>query len=387
MKLETLKDLLEVQNRKKLFNNTLSFLEGLNNFDRLTYEAHETSEGIIPIIFAANSLDVNNVKYVKVFIGAQHNEYNGLFAILDFLKKIHEQEVNLNQILGDKQILIFLPLMNPHGFLNPSRENKSGYYLKDGTNLNRFWRRTFAPKYNNLCDDQKEYPIPEHAKIVKKILKKYWEREDISIYILDFHETSLLKRFQDDLSVGLKKESIIYKFDHWLKESIIKNMMMLYDIKYFREPLFFKCNSSADHNHISLSIKQLDTVHEKLLEYIVENQKKLPFYFCYSDRSKEYCEKLALNVYNRLKSNLWETTSPSFNHKFHDHGCFVKMGDATTRPNVYSMELESRKQFFDLFEEIEKSKTEPDYFTNKLKKVNLSIELALETIRELIRLF
>jgi len=276
--------------------------------------------------------------------------------------------------------------MNPHGFLNPSRDNKSGYYLKDGTNLNRFWRRTFAPNYNNLCDDQKEHPIPEHAKIVKKIIEKYWEREEISIYFLDFHETSLLKRFQDDLSVNLKKESITYKFDHWLKESIIKNVMTLFDIKYFREPLFFKCNKTIDHKHINLSIKLLDIVYEKLLDYIVKNQKKLPFYFCYSERSKVYCEKLASNVYSRLKNKLWDTASPSFNHKFHDHGCFVKMGDATSRPNVYSMELESQKQFFDLFEEIEKSKADPNYFTNKLKTVNLSLELALDAINELIKL-
>ena len=386
MNLETLRKILDLNQRESLLIDILKFFDELNTKEKISYEKYETSEGIIPVIYIANSLEVNKVKYVKMFVGAQHNEFNGLFAVMEFLRMIQENKVNIKEILNNEQIIIFLPLMNSYGFLNPSKQNKSGYYLKDGANLNRFWRREFAPEYKNLCDDQNEYPIPEHAKIVKKILKKYWEREDISIYILDFHETSLLKRFQDDLSVGLKKESIIYKFDHWLKESIIKNMMMLYDIKYFREPLFFKCKPSEDHNHISLSIKLLDTVHKKLLEYIVKNRDKLPFYFCYSDKGKEICERLANIVHNKLKNKLWETNFPVVEH-FHDHGCFVMMGDATIRPNVYSMELESQKQFFDIFEEIEKSKTEPDYFTNKLKMGNLSIELALETIKELIRLF
>ena len=386
MNLETLRKILDLNQRESLFKDILKSFEELNTIEKISYEKFEISEGIIPVIYVANSLEVNKVKYVKVFVGAQHNEFNGLFAILEFLRMIQDNKVNIKEILKKEQMIIFFPLMNSYGFLNPSKQNKSGYYLKDGSNLNRFWRREFAPEYKNLCDDQNEYSIPEHAKIVKKILKKYWEREDISIYILDFHETSLLKRFQDDLSVDLKKESISYKFDHWLKESIIKNVMMLYDIKYFREPLFFKCNSSADHNHISLSIKQLDTVHEKLLDYIVKNRDKLPFYFCYNDKSKDFCERLAKNVYNSQKENLWETNFPKIKH-FHDHGCFVMMGDATKRPNVYSMELESQKQFFDIFEEIEKSKTEPDYFINKLKMVNLSLELALETIKELIRLY
>ena len=99
--------------------------------------------------------------------------------------------------------------MNPYGFLNPSKDNKSGYYLKNSSNLNRFWRRTFAPEYKNFNDDQIEYPIPEHAKIVKKILNKYWVKEDIPIYVLDFHETSLLERIPKELNRELKKNLII----------------------------------------------------------------------------------------------------------------------------------------------------------------------------------
>lgn len=386
MNLKTLKKILDLNERESLYKDILRFLEELNNFDKISYQKFEITEGIIPVIIITKSFDPNKIKFVKVFISAQHNEYNGLFAILDFLKQIQKQEISIEDILNDDQLLLFFPLMNPYGFLNPSTENKSGYYLENGTNLNRFWRRMFAPEYDNFCEDEIQYPIPEHSKIVNEILKKYWEREDISIYLLDIHETSLLKRFQIELSEGLKEESIAYKFDHWLKEAIIRNVMTCYDIRYFREPLFYKCKPSADHNHISLSIKLLETVHEKLFQYIKENQNKLPFYFCYSDKGKETCERLANIVYKKLKDKLWETNFPCVKH-FHDHGCFVKMGDATSRSKIYSMELESQKQFFNLFEEIEKSKSDPNYYKNKLKSINLSIELSVETILALIKLF
>ena len=63
------------------------------------------------------------------------------------------------------------------------------------------------------------------------------------------------------------------------------------------------------------------------------------------------------------------------------------MSDATSRPRVYSMSLESEKHFFNIFEEIEKSKSDPNYFNNKLNLIDVSIELALETIKEMIKLF
>ncbi|MFW9897703.1 MAG: hypothetical protein ACFFDO_00385 [Candidatus Thorarchaeota archaeon] len=386
MKLETLKDLLNISRRQKLFEKILNFLEHLNNLNDVVYETFIVSEGTLPIIYIGKDFDIDKVKYVKIFVGAQHNEYNGLFGILEFLKMVQNQKISVNEILKEDQILIFFPLMNPYGFLNPSIHNKSGYYLKDGTNLNRFWRRTFAPDYNNYNDDHIEYPIPEHANIVKKILKKYWEKENMPIYILDFHETSLLERIPKELSKNLMKESISYKFDHWLKEGIILNVMELYHIKYYKKPLFFKCTPSANHNHISLSIKQLDTVFEKLLEYMTTNKDKLPFYFCHSEKSKDCCENVAKKVYNKLKDKLWETNYTAVKH-FHDHGCLVMMGDATSRSNVFSMELESQKQFFDLFNEIEKSQNNSNYFEKKLKSINLSIELAVESILTLIKTF
>ena len=91
-------------------------------------------------------------------------------------------------------------------------------------------------------------------------------------------------------------------------------------------------------------------------------------------------------VYDKLKNKLWETYFPAFDHSFINHGCFINMSDATTREKVISMELESQKQFFNIFDEIEKSKSNPNYFEKKLYLINLSVELAVETIKEMISL-
>jgi hypothetical protein len=386
MNLKILKSLLDLPNRQILFDKILEDLEDFGNLDYVSYQSFPIKEGSIPILTIPEVLDISQVKYVKVFVGAQHNEYNGLFGILKFFKHLKLQKIKSKEVIKENQLLIFLPLMNPHGFLYPSKDNKSGYYLQNGANLNRFWRRIFAPEHENSEDDLNGYSIPDQIIIVKNFLEKYWKKDYISIYFLDFHETSLLYRHLIDLSLKLNLDSITYKFDHWLKERIIQNIIKLYNIGYYKEPLFYKCKSDPNHTHIGLSIKQIDAIYEKLQEYTVNNQGKLPFYFCYSERSKTYCQKLANYVYSKLSDKLWETKYPAVEH-YHDHGCLVMMNDATNRPNVYSMELENQKHFFNIFEEIDKSKTDPNFFGEKLKSINLSIDLAVETIMEMISLF
>jgi len=385
MNLETLKKLLNISDRKTLYDEILKKLQSFNNLEHVQYNEYEISDGKIPVLTITKNLDINQIKNVKLFIGAQHNEYNGLFGILEFFEILQEGEIKTSDVFQNKQILIFLPLMNPYGFLNPQKNNKSGYYLRNGENLNRFWRRAFVPEFKNGMEDLDEYPPPEQVKIVKDLLDDFWKNETIPIYILDFHETSLIKRFLIELNKNL---SPYYKFDHWLKEGIIFNIIKLYNIPYSRNPLFFKCNPSADHTHINLTYKQIETVSEKLQEYLSENNGvgKLPFYFCYSNKSKDYCRRLANIVYDKLKNKLWKIYFPAFDHSFINHGCFINMSDATAREKVISMELESQKQFFNIFDEIEKSKSESNYFEKKLDLINLSIELALETIKEMINL-
>ncbi|MFX1503498.1 MAG: hypothetical protein ACFFDH_21220 [Promethearchaeota archaeon] len=386
MNLDRLKTLLDISNRNNLFTQILNELEQVKDLDFINYRTFKISDGIIPLIEIADNSEFEDIRHVKLFIGAQHNEYNGLFSILKFFKLVQEGKIKLRKYVRSDQILFFFPLLNPYGFKNPNKNNKSGYYLKNGTNLNRFWRRAFTPEYKNNINNLNKFPIPEQVIIVKDLLQKYWDNEEIYLYILDFHETSLLERFPIELSSNL---NLFYKFDHWLKEGMLLNIMKLYNIPYYRKPLFFKCNPNADHTHLNLTHKQFEIVFEKLHDYISKNQGKgkLPFYFCYSDKSKDYCLKLANIIYNKLKEKLWETYFPAFNHSFINHGCFVNVSDITSRPRVNSMELESQKHFFNIFEEIKKSKSEPNYFEKKLNLIEVSIELALETIKEMINLF
>jgi len=386
MDFETLQKLMDINNRHAFFNELLTLFKEYEGIENINYKLVKISDGKIPIITIENS-EVNDcIKHAKVFIGAQHNEYNGLFGILEFFDLVRGSKIKITEITKNNQILIFMPIMNPYGFLNPSKNNKSGYYLKNGTNLNRYWRKLFAPEYINKEENLDEYKVPEQSIILKNLLQKYWDDENLWLYIMDFHETSLMQRFLKKLSENFKRELYTYKFSHWLEEKLILNIIRLNKITYFREPLFYKCVPSSNHTHINLTIKQIDFVYEKLQEYIVRNSEKLAFYYCYSNRSKEYCEKLARKVYNKLREKLWETEFPSYEHKFHDHGCFVNMNDATSRKRVYSMELETQKQFFNIFEEIEQCKVNPNYIEKKLKSINKSIDLVIETITQMIQL-
>ncbi|MFW9820107.1 MAG: hypothetical protein ACFFE5_10910 [Candidatus Thorarchaeota archaeon] len=386
MNLETLKALLDISNREILYKKILKELELVKKLNNTSYQIYQRSEITIPVIKIAKNSILDECNHVKIFIGAQHNEYNGLFSMMKFFKLLREKKIELNEAVKSDQILIFLPLLNPYGFRNPKKSNKSGYYLENGTNLNRFWCKAFAPDIRDENDDLNDKPLPEQVIIVKKILQKYWDKHNINLYILDFHETSLLERFPIELCKNLNP---FYKFDHWLKEGIILNIMKLYEIPYYRKPLFFKCNPYADHTHLNLTHKQFERVFEKLKEYISRNKGKgkLPFYFCYNDKSKDYCLKLANIVYNNLKEKLWQTYFPAFNHTFINHGCFVNMSNLTSRPNIYSMELESQKHFFNIFQEINESISDPKYFEKKLNLINVSIELALEAIKVMINIF
>jgi hypothetical protein len=382
---EMLKRLLNLPKRNILYNEILKEFRRINTIEKFEYKQFKIEDGIIPVIKTTNQSKNNEKKVIKVFLAAQHNEYNGLFGILEFFREVMKGKLNIEQYFEKDQILFFFPLMNPYGFLNPSKKNKSGYYLKDGENLNRFWRSTFAPEYKNNEVDLDN--VPEQAIILKNILKKYWFNKDTRIYFMDFHETSLIERYMFKLSQNLISESYTYKFNHWIEERIIKNIIKIYDLPYIRHPLFIKCNVNADHSHINLSPTAIKLVYEKLQEYIVQNIRKLPFYFCHSENTFEYCNDLAQKVYNKLKDRLWQTKFLTYDHKFQNHGCFIKMSDVTTRKYVYAMELESRKQFFDIFSEIEKSETQSNYYEDKLNDINVGIDLVKRTIIEMTHQF
>ncbi len=107
MEIETLKGLLDTANRQQLFEEILKQLKEFGNSDYAKYDLFETSEGPIPVVILSKKIEPQNVRNVKVFVGAQHNEYNGLFGIIEFLKLIEKKEINITKILENDQTLIF----------------------------------------------------------------------------------------------------------------------------------------------------------------------------------------------------------------------------------------------------------------------------------------
>jgi len=51
------------------------------------------------------------------------------------------------------------------------------------------------------------------------------------------------------------------------------------------------------------------------------------------------------------------------------------------------MELETQKHFFNIFDEIEKSKADINYFENKIRMIKMSIQLVVESINEILTLY
>ena len=92
MDVKTLKKLIDLPARNEFFTEILEFIESLDQLDYIYSKIHEIPEGKIPIIHVKKSMDFNEVKYVKLFVGAQHNEYNGLFGILELFQQIKNKE-------------------------------------------------------------------------------------------------------------------------------------------------------------------------------------------------------------------------------------------------------------------------------------------------------
>ena len=124
-----LEELLDLANRGVLFDKIMRELKYYGTLNNCQYLKFETSEGNIPIIIIGNPQNFEEVKCVKLFIGAQHNEYTGLFGIMEFLRRLNNSLIPMIEVVSNNQIVIFAPLMNPYGFINPTKEAGSKWVL------------------------------------------------------------------------------------------------------------------------------------------------------------------------------------------------------------------------------------------------------------------
>ncbi len=376
---DILNKLLIPQERKKLLNEIFNKLELFNKSDFVELEYLKISDGKIPVLTINKPKSLDQLKRVFIFVGSQHNEYSGLFGMISYLTESVSTN-NSELLLKDKinTMMIFFPLMNIYGFLNPRPDNKSGYYLKNGDNLNRYWRNTFIPNYIEKDEDNNPYIIPENALVFKNFIQEYWER-DLEIFLIDFHETSLLRRFTEDM---VKNLNAFYKLEHYYKMWIVEYLVKRENLPK-REPLFVKPHPDLDHHHFNITINQGEQLRENLKVAWEKNKDTLPFAYIYNYKSGDFCRSIARNVQSKLKDLIWDIRQPAFLHP-EDHGCFVCLGHSTQRPKTFTFELECDKQFFNLLEEIEKCKSNQVYFNKKIDNVNKTIEIVRETIKAVV---
>lgn len=374
-----LKKILNPEERNNLLEEIYEIFDNFNKNDLIELVFLEISDGKIPVLTINKPKSLDQLKKVYIMVGSQHNEYCGLFGQISYLYGLIS--TNNSEFLPKEleySMMIFFPLMNPYGFLNPRPDNKFGYYLKNGDNLNRYWRKTFIPNYIEKDEDNNPYIIPENALVLKNFIQEYWER-DLEIYLIDFHETSLLRRFTEDM---VKNLNAFYKLEHYYKMWIVEYLVKR-EVLPKREPLFVKPHPDLDHHHFNITINQGEQLRENLKEAWEKNNDKLPFAYIYNYKSGDFCRSIARNVQSKLKDLMWDIRQPAFLHP-EDHGCFVCLGHSTQRPKTFTFELECDKQFFNLLEEIEKCKSNQVYFNKKIDNINKTIEIVRETIKAVV---
>ncbi len=378
---DILNKLLIPQERKKLLNEIFNKLELFNKSDFVELEYLEISDGKIPVLTINQPKSLDQLRKLYIMVASQHNEYCGLFGQISYLFELTSTKNKdlISNELKNSMIILF-PLMNPYGFLNPRPDNKFGYYLKNGDNLNRYWRKTFIPNFREKDEDNNPYIIPENALVFKNFMQKYWER-DLEIYLIDFHETSLFRRFTEDM---VKNLNAFYKLEHYYKMWIVEYLVKRENLPK-REPLFMKPHPDLDHHHFNITINQGEQLRDNLKEAWEKNNDKLPFAYIYNYKSGDFCRSIARNVQSKLKDLMWDIRQPAFLHP-EDHGCFVCLGHSTRRPKTFTFELECDKQLFNLLEEIEKCKSNQVYFNKKIDNINKIIDIVRETIKAAVNL-
>jgi len=374
---EILNKLLSPDKRNDLLNEIYRRLESINESDFVELEYLNITDGKIPVLTVNKPQSLEQLKKVLILVGAQHNEYSGMYGQISYLTELVSSSNRRLFPLNQKQsMMIFFPLMNPYGFLNPKLDNKSGYYLENGHNLNRYWRKLFITNYIEKDEETDPYIMPDNALVFKNFLHDYWERE-IEIFLIDFHETSLFRRFSLDL---VKNLNAFYKLDHHHKMWIVEYLIKKEDIPK-REPFFVKPHSCINHHHFNITINQGEQLKENFIKAWDRNKDKLPFGYACNYKSGDICKVIAQKVQSNLRNIIWDIRKPTFIHP-EDHGCLVCMGHSTRRPNTYIFELELDKQLFNLFEENEKCKRDQNYFNKKIENINSTIDIVVETIKQ-----
>lgn len=357
------KMLLTFELRTKLFNEiiaeTKNIAAEITDLNLKYKEIQINEKDFIPVLFSEKKKPDGPL--LTIF-SAQHNEFNGLFGVLKFLKsdKIELLKRWMNKTKGG---FVFFPILNPIGFLNPNKENKWGYYATvDGKkikiNTNRFWDKTLG--YNIYNKNARFIPI-----INRKIGAFLLELRNIEQYpksqliILDFHETSLVYRYRREMEVKLTPK---YQIDHWIKQWIIDSML-----NYLNLPL----NTPLTNNICKKIRGALFRLNERM-------DRKSFYFICHSSSNENLAHFIDDKVENTFNNKLINTNTRSFLRPYVKQGCFVCASES--RPEISGMAFEMRKTLYDFKEvslNVYKSKT---YRERIFKIMQLNRDISYEII-------
>ena len=67
-------------------------------------------------------------------------------------------------------------------------------FLKNGSNLNRYWGDVFAPGYLSEKDNFDDKPIPEHAISFRKLIEKYWSHALVDMVAIAYSAEGIIKK-------------------------------------------------------------------------------------------------------------------------------------------------------------------------------------------------
>ncbi|TFF89548.1 MAG: hypothetical protein EU549_00115 [Promethearchaeota archaeon] len=319
----------------------------------------------IPIIFHKKT---NPASPFILIQGAQHNEYNGTFGIIKFLySKQSESLLRWCEITGGGFCII--PILNVRGFLNPTKENKWGYFTKRPEymkkdkikiNTNRYWDKTID--YEILNNSKSE--LPEENRLIGNFLlklRKVKKNPRSQFIILDFHETSLPYRFRKQMELRFNRDYSIK--DHWLKRWILDTALLYKGIPFTTK----------------ITKQVVELVKNALYELNKEIDEKTFYFLLYTPYSGSFAKYVSDKVEMQFKSRLWFSTKYYFYHKYPLNGCYCTAN--MNRPWLKALEIEARKIFFNLQEEREKFEGMKSYKQYLINHLTLNSEIASKIIQ------
>jgi hypothetical protein len=358
--------LLYPQQRINLFLKIANILQKKADSLQINYKKLRLNDSnYIPVIFQRK---LNPSAPFILIQGAQHNEYNGTFGIIDYLNSKSVDSI-LEWCKNTGGGFCFIPILNVKGFLNPNRENKWGYFTTNperinndeiNLNTNRFWDKTIDYK---ILNDSK-YNIPEENRLLGNFLLNLREVRDMpnsKFIILDFHETSLPYRFRKDMEI---KFDIDYSIrDHWLKGWVLETALLYKNVPFI--------------NKVSKPVVKL--VRDALSNLNKNIDLKTMYFLLFTPHSRKFAQYISNKVENRYKAKLWFSTKYCFYHKYPLNGCYCTAN--MNRPWINAIEIEARKIFFDLEKERNNFENINGYKDHLISHLTLNSRIASKIIK------